>query len=73
MVEVGPFKITKIILAQECYVYKQTLQAYNIGVFTDTFKTEEEKVWTVTSLPEEFWQIQLHANAMAIYVKVGLE
>ena len=54
LAEVEPFKITKIVLAQECYVDKQTLQAYNIGVFTGTFKTEEEKVWTVTILPKEF-------------------
>ena len=54
LAEVRLFEITKIILAQECYVDKQTLQAYNIGVFTGTFKTEEDKVWTVTILPEEF-------------------
>ena len=54
LVEVGPFKITKIVPAQECYVDKQTLQVYNIGVFTSTFKTEEDKVWTVTILPKEF-------------------
>ena len=73
LAEVGPFEITKIVPAQECYVDKQTLQAYNIGVFTGTFKTEEDKVWTVTILPEEFQQIQVHTNAMAIYIKVGLE
>ena len=73
LAKVGPFQITKIVPTQECYVDKQTLQAYNIGVFTGTFKTEEEKVWTVTILPEEFRQIQVHADAMAIYDKVGLE
>ena len=52
---------------------KQTLQAYNIGVFTGTFKTEEDKVWTVTILLEEFRQIQVHTDAMEIYTKVGLE
>ena len=51
LVEVGPFEINKIVPTQECYVDKQTLQAYNIGVFTVTFKTKEEKVWTVTILP----------------------
>ena len=73
LAEVGPFKITKVVPAQECYVDKQTLQAYNIGVFTGTFKTKEDKIWIVTILPEEFRQIQVHADAMVIYTKVGLE
>ena len=54
LAEVGPCKIRKIVPAQECYVDNQTLQAYNIGVFTGNFKTEEDKIWTVTILPEEF-------------------
>ena len=53
LAEVGPYEITKIVPAQECYIDKQTLQAYNIKVFTGTFKTEEDKVWSVTILPEE--------------------
>ena len=73
LAEVGPFEITKIVPAQECYVDKQTLQAYNIGVFAGTFKTEEEKVWTMTILLEKFQKIQVHIDAMAIYVKGGLE
>ena len=44
LAEVEPFKITKIVPVQECYVDKQTLQAYNIAVFIGTFKTEEDKV-----------------------------
>ena len=48
LAKVGPFEITKIIPTQECYVDKQTLQAYNIGVFISTFKTQEDKVWTMT-------------------------
>ena len=44
LAKVGPFKITKIVPAQECYVDKKTLQAYNIGVFTGTFKTKEDKI-----------------------------
>ena len=44
LAKVGPFEITKIVLAQECYVDKQTLQAYNIGVFIGTFKIEEDKI-----------------------------
>ena len=73
LAEVGPYKITKIVPAQECYVDKQTLQAYNIGVFIGIFKMEQDKVWTVTILPEEIRQIQVHTDAMAIYTKVGLE
>ena len=73
LTEVGPYKITKIVPSQECYRDKQTLQAYNIGVFTSTFKIEEDKVWSVTILPEEIRQIQVHTDAMAIYTKVGLE
>ena len=73
LAEVGPFEITKVIPAQECYIDKPTLQAYNMGVFTGTFKTEDDKVWSVTILPEEIRQIQVHADAMAIYTKVGLE
>ena len=67
------YEITKIVPAQECYIDKPTLQAYNIGVFTGTFKTEDDKVWSVTILPEEIRQIQVHTDAMAIYTKVGLE
>ena len=40
--EVQPFEITKIQLAQECYVDKETLRACNTGVFVGTFKTTEE-------------------------------
>ena len=43
LAKVGPYEITKIVPAQECYIDKQTLQAYNIRVFTGTFKTEEDK------------------------------
>ena len=53
LAEVVPYKITKIVPAQECYIDKQTLQAYNIRGFTDTFKTKEDKVWSVTILTEE--------------------
>ena len=53
LAKVGPHEITKIVPAQECYIHKQKLQAYNIGVFTSTFKTEEDKVWSVTILPKE--------------------
>ena len=42
--EVQPFEITKIQLAQECYVDKQTLRACKIGVFIGTYKTPEEAV-----------------------------
>ena len=42
--QVGPFEITKIVLAQECYVDKKTLQAYNLRVFTGTFKTKDDKI-----------------------------
>ena len=73
LAEVGPYEITKIVPTQECYIDKPTLQSYNIGVFTGTFKTEDEKVWSVTILPEEIRQIQVHTDAMAIYTKVGLE
>ena len=73
LAEVEPYKITKIISAQECYVDKSTLQAYNLGVFIGTYKTEQEVVWTMIILPEKFRKMQVHANAMAIYGKVGLE
>ena len=42
-------------------------------MFTGTFKTKEDNIWRVTILLEEFRQIQVHADAMAIYTKVGLE
>ena len=73
LAKVKPYEITKIVSTQECYVDKQTLQAYNIGVFTWTFKAEEDKVWIVTILPEEFRKIQVHTHAMTICIKVGLE
>ena len=73
LAEVGPYKIAKIVPAQECYIDKPTLQAYNIGVFIGTFKTEEDKVWSVTISPEEIRQTQVHTDAMAIHTKVGLE
>ena len=50
LAEVGPFEITKIIPTQECYVDKQTLQAYSLGVFIGTYKIEEEIVWAITIL-----------------------
>ena len=37
--EVEPFEITKIQLVQECYVDRETLRAFEAGVFVGAFKT----------------------------------
>lgn len=50
--EVQPFKITKVQLAQECYVDKETLRACETGVFIGAFKTPEEAVWALSIMSE---------------------
>ena len=65
--EVQPFGITKIQLAQECYVDKEILRACETGVFVGTFKTLEEAVWTVSILLENLQLLAQHNDAMKIY------
>ena len=40
LAKVEPYDITKIISTQDFYISKPTLQAYNLGVFTGTYKME---------------------------------
>ena len=70
--EVQPFEITKVQLAQECYVDKETLRACEIGVFVGTFKTREEAVWTMSILPENLQLLSKHHDTARIFDKVGL-
>ena len=70
--EVQPFEVTKIQLAQEWYVDKETLRACDIGVFKGTFKTPEEVVWTVSIVLKNLQLLAQHNDAMKIYEKVGL-
>ena len=70
--EVQPFEVTKIQLAHECYVDKETLRACDTSVFMGTFKTLEDAVWTVSIIPENPQLLAQHNNAMKIYEKVGL-
>ena len=46
LVETDTFEITKVVLAQECYVDKATLQAYKLALFTGNFKTDANTVWS---------------------------
>ena len=74
LAECAPFEIAKVIPAQECYVDKATLQAFDITVFTGSFKTETDVVGTISIWPEEFRRIQAHDDdAMAVFSRVGLD
>ena len=70
--ETDNYEITKVVPVQECYVDKATLHAYKLAVFTGSFKTEADTVWSVTILPEEFWQYNKHGACSDIFSKVGL-
>ncbi|KAI5079971.1 hypothetical protein GOP47_0005450 [Adiantum capillus-veneris] len=69
--EMEPFEITKIQLAQE-YIDKETLQAFNSGVFTGTFKTTEETAWTMIIQPENLQELSRHHDVATIFSEVGL-
>ena len=71
--EADLYEITKVIPVQECYVDKETLQAYNLAVFTGSFKASDDAVWTVTILPSEFWQYHKHKDCLELFAKLGLK
>ena len=62
LTKVGSFKIKKIVPAQECYINKATLNAFEIGMLTRMFKIESDQVWIVTIFLEEFHK--LHTLAL---------
>lgn len=66
------YEITKVLPAQECYVNKETLHAYNLAMFTRTFKDQDDSIWTLTILSKEFWGYHKHAECTHIFSKVGL-
>lgn len=71
--EVEPFEITKVQLAQECYVDKENLRAFQTAVFTGSFKTMEGATWTVSIIPDNIEQMYRHADVMKLFSKVGLQ
>lgn len=73
LAEAEPFKITKVQLAQECYVDKETLRAFQTAIFTGSFKTAEGSPWTVSLMPDNFQPIGTHKESMKVYSKVGLQ
>lgn len=70
--EAETFEITKVSPAQECYVNKEMLHAYNLAVFTGSFKDQDDSTWSITILLEEFWGFHKHIDCTDIFSKVGL-
>ena len=67
-----PYEIAKVVPAQECYVDRETLVGNSLAMFTGSFKTPQEDIWTVTLFPEEFSRMQSHPDIMEVYAKLGL-
>ena len=68
-----PYELLSVKLADHCYIDNEELRAFRVGLFTGKFKDLQQRIWTITLMPQELHQMHIYQHAMELYRKLGLQ